>query len=73
MLRLAGGAGALAGTLLLPSCGDSESAFEGYSFPRTSSQSGRYLSDEEHARLRQQWEAQQKAKAQAEPTAAGGA
>ena len=67
--------GAIAGStaLLLTGCGDSKSAFEDYSFPRTSSESGRYLSDEEHARLREQWQAQQDAKgAQATPQTTGG-
>lgn len=67
--------GAIAGStaLLLTGCGDSKSAFEDYSFPRTSSESGRYLSDEEHARLRQQWQEQQDAQgAQATPQAPGG-
>lgn len=72
-LRLSLGGGAVAATLLLAGCGDSKSAFEDYSFPRTSSESGRYLSDEEHARLREQWQAQQDAKgAQTTPQASGG-
>ena len=72
-LRRSLGAGAVAAALLLAGCGDSESAFEDYSFPRTSSESGRYLSDEEHARLREQWQAQQDAKgAQATPQTSGG-
>jgi hypothetical protein len=72
-LRLAFGTAAFAGATLLTGCGDSKSAFEDYSFPRTSSESGRYLSDEEHARLRQQWQAQQDAKAaQATAQPAGG-
>ena len=72
-LRLALGAAIASAALLLAGCGDSKSAFEDYSFPRTSSESGRYLSDEEHARLRQQWQAQQDAKgAQATTQPAGG-
>lgn len=72
-LRLSLGVGAVAAALLLAGCGDSESAFEDYSFPRTSSESGRYLSDEEHARLREQWQAQQDAKGtQATPQTSGG-
>ena len=71
--RLALGATIASAALLLAGCGDSKSAFEDYSFPRTSSESGRYLSDEEHARLRQQWQAQQDAKgAQATTQPAGG-
>ena len=60
-VRLSLGAAVVAAALLLASCGDSKSAFEDYSFPRTSSESGRYLSDEEHARLRQQWQEKQSA------------
>ena len=71
-LRLTLGAAVVSSTLLLAGCGDSKSAFEDYSFPRTSSESGRYLSDEEHARLRQQWQEKQDAKgAQTTPQAAG--
>lgn len=72
-LRHSLGAIAVSSALLLAGCGDSKSAFEDYSFPRTSSESGRYLSDEEHARLREQWQAQQDAKgAQATPQTSGG-
>lgn len=72
-LRYACGIGALIGAALLSGCGDSKSAFEDYSFPRTSSESGRYLSGEEHARLRQQWQEKQDAQgAQASPQASGG-
>ena len=73
VLRLTIGAAVVSAALPLSGCGDSKSAFEDYSFPRTSSESGRYLSDEEHARLRQQWQAQQDAKgAQATTQPAGG-
>ena len=72
-LRLALGAAIVSAALLLAGCGDSKSAFEDYSFPRTSSESGRYLSDEEHARLREQWQAKQDAKgAQTTPQSSGG-
>lgn len=71
-VRLSLGA-AVAAALVLAGCGDSKSAFEDYSFPRTSSESGRYLSGEEHARLRQQWQEKQDAQgAQASPQASGG-
>ena len=59
-------------TLVLAGCGDSKSAFEDYSFPRTSSESGRYLSDEEHARLRQQWQEKQDAQGATPPAQAAG-
>ena len=72
-LRLALGAAVVSTALLVAGCGDSKSAFEDYSFPRTSSESGRYLSDEEHARLREQWQAKQDAKgAQTTPQSSGG-
>ena len=37
-VRLSLGAGVVAAVLLLAGCGDSKSAFEDYSFPRTSSE-----------------------------------
>jgi hypothetical protein len=60
-------------TLIFAGCGDSKSVFEDYSFPRTSSESGRYLSDEEHTHLREQWQEKQDAQgAQTSPQATGG-
>ncbi len=59
------GAGSLVG------CGDSESYFENYTFPRSKAESGRYLSDEEQARLREDWQAKQQSPT-GQPTPASG-
>ena len=43
---------------MLAACGDGESAIGGYSFPKSQAREGnpqRYISEDEQARLRQQW------------------
>jgi hypothetical protein len=55
--------------------GDGESFFEDYSFPRSQAREGnpqRYISDEEQARLRQEWLEEQEAKKAATPSAPDG-
>ena len=60
---------------MLAACGDGESAIGGYSFPKSQAREGnpqRYISEDEQARLRQQWLDEQEAKKAAAPSPSAG-